>query len=281
LNILSGAQATSQTANVAGIVNVDGNASLWSVDSDINLVSGNAVVTVSSGGTVHPNGIVLVDSLATLKGDGTVSGSVVNRATVAPGVGVGTLHIDGAYVQSGTGKLQIELGGTTPGTNYDQLSVTSVASLAGMLNVSLVDGFSPAVGNTFNILDALTFNGIFSTITLPPLAAGRLWNTSQLYTTGVLSVVPAIPGDYNVNGVVDAADYIVWRKNQGSTHVLPNDPTGGTIGAAQFDQWRVHFGQTAASGSGAVANAAVPEPATLVLLIFAATGWCLRRSRAV
>jgi hypothetical protein len=34
-------------------------------------------------------------------------------------------------------------------------------------------------------------------------------------------------GEYNGNGSVDAADYVVWRKNQGTSNPLPNDPTGG------------------------------------------------------
>jgi hypothetical protein len=89
-----------------------------------------------------------------------------------------------------------------------------------------------------------------------------------------------LPGDYNQNGVVDAADYVVWRKNQGTTNVLPNDLIGGTIGQAQYDQWRSRFGQSAGSGSGASAHANVPEPSVLVLLIFAAVGCCLRRGRA-
>jgi hypothetical protein len=89
-----------------------------------------------------------------------------------------------------------------------------------------------------------------------------------------------IQGDYNQNGKVDAADYVVWRKNNGTTNSLPNDPIGGTIGQPQYDNWRSHFGQTAGSGSGAGVNAAVPEPATLVLLMFAVAFWCPRRGRA-
>jgi hypothetical protein len=89
-----------------------------------------------------------------------------------------------------------------------------------------------------------------------------------------------VPGDYNNNGTVDTADYVVWRKYNGTTHTLPNDPTGGTIGTTQYNDWRTHFGQSAGSGSSTVANVAVPEPTTLVLLMFAATGWCLRRVRA-
>jgi hypothetical protein len=114
------------------------------------------------------------------------------------------------------------------------------------------------------------------------LGGGLLWNTTQLYTSGVLSVGvgDGLPGDYNANGTVDAADYVVWRKNQGTTNTLPNDPIGGTIGAAQYDQWRAHFGQPAGSGSDVGANASVPEPATLTLLMFAAAGSCLRRRGA-
>jgi hypothetical protein len=95
-------------------------------------------------------------------------------------------------------------------------------------------------------------------------------------------IVASVAGDYNNNGTVDAADYVLWRKYQGTTHTLPNDPTGGTIGTAQFTTWRSHFGQPSGSGSGATgfASAAVPEPSTLVLLMFAAASWCLRRSRA-
>ena len=79
---------------------------------------------------------------------------------------------------------------------------------------------------------------------------------------------PALGGDYNNDGVVDAADYIVWRQGMGVTY-MPSD----------FDIWRAHFGQTADSGAGTTVNAAVPEPTTLVLLILAAGGWCLRRGR--
>jgi PEP-CTERM motif len=110
-----------------------------------------------------------------------------------------------------------------------------------------------------------SLTGAFATLDLPALAGGLTWNTSQLYSNGVLSV-GGVPGDYNQNGIVDAADYVVWRKTDGS-------PQG-------YDTWRSHFGQTAGSGSGISANAAVPEPATVAMLIFATFGWCLRRRRA-
>jgi hypothetical protein len=100
-----------------------------------------------------------------------------------------------------------------------------------------------------------------------------------------LVVTPSLAGDYNSNGVVDAADYVVWRKNAGTSNALPNNLIGGTIGMAQYNQWRADFGNTApgsGSGTGAMANAVVPEPASLLQIILVALMLpaCRRRSRA-
>lgn len=55
-------------------------------------------------------------------------------------------------------------------------------------------------------------------------------------------------GDYNNDGVVNTADYVLWRKNQGTTNMLKNDGTGGMIGAAQYAEWRVQYGNTSTPG---------------------------------
>lgn len=83
-----------------------------------------------------------------------------------------------------------------------------------------------------------------------------------------LSSTPAgVPGDYNNNGTVDAADYILWR-NGGP---LQNEvDTPGTINLADYDAWRARFGNVA--GSGALAGGAVPEPASVMLLLMAIVG---------
>jgi hypothetical protein len=135
------------------------------------------------------------------------------------------------------------------------------------LQVSLINSFIPSWGNTFDILNWGTVGGVFNTLTLPALNAGLSWNTSQLYADGVLSIM--LTGDYNLNGVVDAADYIVWRKGLGMAYA-----------PADYDIWRAHYGQTPGSGSGVLADAAVPEPSTTALLIIAATGWWLGRRLA-
>jgi hypothetical protein len=87
-------------------------------------------------------------------------------------------------------------------------------------------------------------------------------------------------GDYNADGKVDAADYAVWRKYAGTTHVLPNDPTGGMIGPAQYTTWRTNFGSGGpGSGSGLGLGSAIPEPATLSLVFLGAAGLIATRRR--
>jgi hypothetical protein len=70
--------------------------------------------------------------------------------------------------------------------------------------------------------------------------------------------IPVTAGDYNRDGTVDAADYVVWRKGLGTTYTQ-----------ADYDVWRANFGQTIGSG-GALPSAeplpAIPEPSTALVL---------------
>lgn len=73
------------------------------------------------------------------------------------------------------------------------------------------------------------------------------------------------PGDYNGDGRVDAADYIVWRSTQNSTTDLRADGDGnGVIDGADFNVWRSLFGATYASSAASLAS--VPEPQTIAML---------------
>jgi hypothetical protein len=65
-----------------------------------------------------------------------------------------------------------------------------------------------------------------------------------------------IPGDFNHDGTVDAADYTVWRDGLGGAFVLED-----------YAVWKAHFGQGTGGGSGSSSlQTAVPEPTTLILI---------------
>ena len=71
-----------------------------------------------------------------------------------------------------------------------------------------------------------------------------------------------IAGDYNNDGKVDAADFVVWRQTLGQNGIgLPADGSGnGTIGQSDYDAWRQNFGSSTLAAA-AIAASTVPEPA--------------------
>ncbi|MEX2307125.1 MAG: PEP-CTERM sorting domain-containing protein [Pirellulales bacterium] len=85
------------------------------------------------------------------------------------------------------------------------------------------------------------------------------------YTPGV---PPAnLTGDYNNDGKVDAADYVVWRKT-------------GVNGQQGYNDWRANFGAMMGTGSSFGDGEAVPEPASLALLLIGCSVLCRHRQSA-
>ena len=96
--------------------------------------------------------------------------------------------------------------------------------------------------------------------------------------------VHLLAGDYNHDGVVDAGDYLVWRKTIGSTVLLAADGNNdGVVNSADYAYWRQHFGTSLSTGSGSGASlvsGAVPEPGTTLLVTIAIiTSICGARRR--
>jgi hypothetical protein len=89
------------------------------------------------------------------------------------------------------------------------------------------------------------------------------------------AVAPGVPGDYNGNGVVDMADYVLWR-NGGPLQNEVN--TVGTVDASDYTAWRARFGNTSGSGSG-LGSAKVPEPTSMCFMLMAVVGGWLARRR--
>jgi hypothetical protein len=91
------------------------------------------------------------------------------------------------------------------------------------------------------------------------------WNgTSYAFDVETVTEPEGLLGDFNEDGKVDAADYVVWRKNETANNSLPNDG-GAATQAARFDLWRANFGEMTMPGGGA--GGAVPEPCSAALVM--------------
>ncbi len=191
---------TSGAFSNAGIINVSkgstftvGGSSSYTQSAGTTTVSG---ILAASGGVNVSGGSVF--------GIGTVTANIdVTGGLLSPGAGskkAGELGVSGNYAQSGAGAFDVDLGGVTAGTQYDVLNITSTASLGGTLDVDLISGFKPAVGETFDIMDYTSETGTFATLNLPKLTGGDTWSISYNATGVVLTVDGPTAADETASG---------------------------------------------------------------------------------
>ena len=212
-----------------------------------------------------------------IKGTGTFT-NVISPALIRPAC-LPPLPQSATFPSAPTNTLIMELGGTTPGGSYDQIQASGTLSLGGTLAVSLINGFNPVAGNKFDILDwsslGGTRSGTFSSLQLPSLSSGPLgWDTSQLYTTGSLSVTTTVRGDFNRDGHVDAMDLRAMELAatnlslyESTYGVSPTDFSGFSDinGDGNFTNADLQaFLNYLKSGGGSTDS--VPEPASIFLL---------------
>jgi len=127
----------------------------------------------------------------------------------------------------------------------------------------LIDAGTPISFTFAGVTYNLPYNGL-----APDLGA---------YETGVPA--PELPGDYNGDNIVNAADYTVWRNNLNTDANLPNDETPGSVDEGDYGVWKSHFGESL-PGSGSLAPTSVPEPGSAAVLLTTALllGICRRAS---
>ncbi len=206
--------------------------------------------------------VVAGESTAVFHEPVTNSGSTIE---VFPGSTA--VYLQGLTTTGSGSALSVHLADPDEDPDFGSVEVSGAAALDGTLQVQLAGGFVPSLGDAFQILTAASgLTGTFSNALLPPLSSGLDWELQYNPDSVVLSVISTVlPGDFNADGIVDAADYVVWRKTDGSQE--------------GYDLWRTNFDRTAGSGSGAAgsAGAAVPEPAGIVLVISALLVGVFRR----
>ena len=168
---------------VGGTLQVSGGSGL---SLAATLFENHGAIELTDGGLLYTSGLGAAGLELTLgsslRGEGTVSGSVTNSAgSLSPDA----ILLSGDYTQGAAGELFVGIGGLVQGVEYDFLDVSGVATLAGSLRLELEDGFLPSVTDSFVILEAAgglsgTFDSVVST-------DGSVWSLDYQPTQVILS----------------------------------------------------------------------------------------------
>lgn len=296
LEVLNGGTVTNDSGQVGesagsqGTVVVDGAGSLWSV-AGVEVVgnNGQGTVVVSNGGEVSAVTILLEgNGLLTGNGQVTTIADVQVRGRVEPGISPGVLTINGPYSQLTGGTLAVEIGGTTVGTEYDQLAINGAASLGGDLEISLLDlgggTFYPTTTDTFAVLTSSTLiNPLDNVANGARLTTSNSLGSFQVnYGPGssfdpnaiVLSDFLA-SADFDMDGDVDGDDLGLWETAYGSTDV--GDANGDRhSNGLDFLIWQSQFGWGAPP---VPVIRTVPEPGSVLLMSMGMVLFLNRRER--
>jgi hypothetical protein len=148
-----------------------------------------AGTTTVDGMLTAPTGFNL--QKGTLLGKGTLGAAVSSAASITPGdssISPGKLTVTGSYSQSGTGTLNIAIGGTAAGT-YGQVGVSNGVSLGGILSIKRINSFVPAIGKSFTILTGSVVNNRFATVNGLSINSGEHFQVDYSSTAVKLVVV--------------------------------------------------------------------------------------------
>ncbi len=167
--------ATNSTVNNGQLLTV-GNG----VASATYELAGNGLHTFANGATIS--------SSATLKGNGTINGvvTVANGGKLIPGASVGKMVLSNSPVLQGVVIAEISKNGAT--LTNDQIQVIAPVTYGGSLVVSNLGPTALVAGDSFQLFNATSYGGTFTSVTLPTLSSGLSW-TNKLLVDGSITVV--------------------------------------------------------------------------------------------
>jgi RHS repeat-associated protein/uncharacterized repeat protein (TIGR01451 family) len=132
-------------------------------------ITGNAASIMLGGSGATISGIAGLasnsGSISLANGAGfTTTGDFSNSGSLSVGAG-STFDVSGGFTQTSSGTLDAGIGGPPAGGLYGQVVASGMATLGGALNVTLVNGYSPTLGQTYPIMSFASATGSFATVT--------------------------------------------------------------------------------------------------------------------
>ncbi|SPE50793.1 exported hypothetical protein [Verrucomicrobia bacterium] len=146
---------------LGGPVYADAMTNYGEIIVDGSVVASGPVTQQSGSLSVGPSGSLGAPNLflngGKLFGQGSIIGRLINN-----GLGVDPPQVNGDYTSTSNGTVTIHLGGLAPITEYDQFNISGNAALNGTLNLSPINGFVPARGNSFTVMTFGARTGTFA-----------------------------------------------------------------------------------------------------------------------
>jgi hypothetical protein len=192
-------------------------------------------------------------------------GTLTNGAPNYPGKPVGTNSIGPAFT-SLTSPQDI------PWAVVDAFNDSAWATAARMLSGTFPAGLTPAF---FSSGTSGSSGNVFTSVPATNTQLGTEAQASAITAIVRTNFAPAVQSaDYNHNGLVDAADYVLWRKTNNTTVPAGSGADGnndGSVNGLDYALWKSHFGAAMGSGAGAgLSTTTVPEPTSCALLTISA-----------
>jgi hypothetical protein len=202
-------------------------------------------------------------------------------------------------VNTSSGAASVLGGGSSNALDYYEINSAGGGLVAGSFNGIRGDGGLPAGNGTGNGWElggsnsstsltetylagqstiaagaaALPIGSVYNTVTNSHDLAFTYYTNDGVQHIGMVEYVAGMLPDFSGNSFVDAADYVMWRKNNGLTGgatISQGDANGdGNVNSTDFALWRESFGLTSSASASSLAGGAVPEPSTGLLLVAA------------
>jgi hypothetical protein len=144
-----------------------------------------------------------------LAGVGTITGTVTSQGKVSPGLTgspVGSMSITGGASLLSGGTCSFDMSGSLAG-QFDRILIpTSTASIDGNISLAQLGGYVPTYLQAHELISAAGgVTGQFETVSGIEIASDKYWAIT--YDADSVFATAAVPGDADLNGVIDFDDY--------------------------------------------------------------------------